>query len=269
MGVGVSRDSEKGMKDLTKTLMFKAINLSPALFAKNSALILGYHSVPDRDQFEMQMKALQLLEHRVVSLTSIIDWMEKGSSPILPAVALTFDDCYLDQYRTAVPVLRRYGYPATFFAVSQRLGKTSEWAKESRGEPELPLMGEAELIQLNVWGFDVGCHTRTHPHLSGIDRSTQSEEIFLAKKDLENLLEVPVTLFCYPYGDYRPETLELVRQAGFKAAVSTVVGRVEIADDPFLLKRMIVLGQPVFDEFVAYLTGTIISYWELRRALNL
>jgi len=72
------------------------------------------------------------------------------------------------------------------------------------------------------------------------DRQARAE-IVGGKHCLEEITGAPVTLFAYPNGkpgrDYGPRDVELVRQAGFAAAVSTSVGAANRASDLFQLPR--------------------------------
>ncbi len=59
-------------------------------------------------EFERQMEWLSR-NKRVVKLTDWIQYRPKDD------VAITFDDSYENLYNNAVPVLKKYNLPATFF----------------------------------------------------------------------------------------------------------------------------------------------------------
>ena len=60
------------------------------------------------DEFEKQMKWLSE-NKKVVSLTNWIQYRPENN------VAITFDDSYENLYHNAVPILKKYNLPATFF----------------------------------------------------------------------------------------------------------------------------------------------------------
>ena len=77
--------------------------------------------------FERQVRWLSRAG-TVVPLREAVDSLLAGRRLPPRAVALTFDDGYLDNLELAVPILRRLGLPATFFLVPDLLdGKTSAW----------------------------------------------------------------------------------------------------------------------------------------------
>jgi peptidoglycan/xylan/chitin deacetylase (PgdA/CDA1 family) len=88
---------------------------------------------------------------------------------------------------------------------------------------------------------EVGAHTANHPLLSELPVAQQRREIKKGKARLEQILGYPVSSFAYPYGkpeDYTVETVDLVRQAGFACACSTVADVVRRSSDPFQLPRV-------------------------------
>jgi peptidoglycan/xylan/chitin deacetylase (PgdA/CDA1 family) len=91
---------------------------------------------------------------------------------------------------------------------------------------------------------DVGAHTLTHPVLALRPRAEQAAEINGSKSQLEALLGRPVAGFAYPHGrpvaHYTEETVQLVKEAGFETACSTVSARLGRGADPLQLPRFIV-----------------------------
>jgi peptidoglycan/xylan/chitin deacetylase (PgdA/CDA1 family) len=88
-----------------------------------------------------------------------------------------------------------------------------------------------------------GAHTRNHPALNRLAPAEQREEILAGKRMLEAAIGRPVRAFAYPYGspwDVTPDTVGLVRDAGFAAACANTPGPVDAESDPFWLPRCLV-----------------------------
>ena len=81
-------------------------------------------------------------------------------------------------------------------------------------------LSAAELRKLAQPGLiDIGAHTVSHPTLAELSPAEQWAEMFESKRQLEELLERPVSAFAYPFGrrtDYTAETARLAREAGFR-----------------------------------------------------
>jgi peptidoglycan/xylan/chitin deacetylase (PgdA/CDA1 family) len=102
-----------------------------------------------------------------------------------------------------------------------------------------PVMGMKELTDLGSNPlFSVGAHTVHHAMLAKQERHVQAFEIQESKKVIEGLLGRKITSFSYPYGNYNAFTKLLLRDAGFKYAVSTDNRPVYANDDVFELPRM-------------------------------
>jgi peptidoglycan-N-acetylglucosamine deacetylase len=81
-------------------------------------------------------------------------------------------------------------------------------------------------------GFEVGCHTLTHPHLTRIPAAEATREIDDGKRALEDVLGQAVTSFCYPYGDYDRRHVDMVRTSGFRVGRTTRRFSVALPTDP-------------------------------------
>ena len=106
--------------------------------------------------------------------------------------------------------------------------------------PEL-MMRPEQVRHLNEMGMELGAHTRTHPILKRLGAAEAREEMGGSKETLEQLLGTHVELFAYPNGvpgqDYDAEHVDMARQCGFRAAVSTAWGAASMRSDRFQLPR--------------------------------
>lgn len=101
---------------------------------------------------------------------------------------------------------------------------------------EIRELARSELVEL-------GAHTVTHPVLSALSRGEQQWEITESKHALEEVLGREIVAFAYPCGaraDYTPDSVALVRQAGFQYACSNFSGRVRPNTDALQLPRFLV-----------------------------
>jgi peptidoglycan/xylan/chitin deacetylase (PgdA/CDA1 family) len=188
--------------------------------------------------FNRQMACLKLLGYRGLSLSGLMPYLRGELQG--KVVGISFDDGYLNNLTHALPVLQKYGFSSTCYAVSQLLGKTNEWDRHI-GIAQTPLM---TADQLGVWmagGQEVGAHTRHHAHLTQIDGSSCRDEIWLCKTELEAMTDAPVSHFCYPYGDFSDETALIAKSAGFQSATTTQRSRCHAGEDLMKLPRVPVL----------------------------
>jgi peptidoglycan/xylan/chitin deacetylase (PgdA/CDA1 family) len=96
----------------------------------------------------------------------------------------------------------------------------------------------SELRELaNRPGHTIGGHTTHHLALPTQTDATKRDEVLQNKAALERLLETPVHLFSYPYGDFDAATLAIIREAGYRAAVTVQPKPLSMAVNPLLLPR--------------------------------
>lgn len=123
-------------------------------------------------------------------------------------VVLTFDDGVKSQATFAAPLLKHYGFGATFY-ITEGLNFLKDKTRYMTWE---------EVRTLHDAGFEIGNHTRHHKNVTA-----QSKEELRA--DLEYIdqqcatcgIPTPET-FCYPGYHHGPEAVEALRDHGFRFA---------------------------------------------------
>ena len=94
--------------------------------------------------------------------------------------------------------------------------------------------------QMHQHGIHFGAHTVTHPMLSRISVDEAGHEIVQSKRSIEEALNTHVELFAYPDGGFTAfnDTIKaLVEAAGFRAAVTTILGTNTATTDRYELRR--------------------------------
>ena len=91
--------------------------------------------------------------------------------------------------------------------------------------------------------FEVGGHTVNHPILARCSDAEAAWEIRAGRDWLSEVVGYKPELFAYPNGatgvDYKPCHTAMVRDAGFKAAVTTDWGCANTATAPMTLPRLL------------------------------
>ena len=219
----------------------------------NQVLILMYHIVAEPTsaqearycctppRFESQMRHLGKAGLRLLTLDAIADALDGRAEWPDRGVAVTFDDGFADTFANALPILTRYGIPATMFAVSDLIGASNDWMS-ARGFPKRRLMSASELREMSAAGVTIGSHTRTHPRLPELDAEAKRSEVRGSKARLEDVIGRSVTAFAYPYGLFDDDARQAVAEAGYRTACSTRSGFNGPDADRYLLRRIEVFG---------------------------
>jgi len=220
--------------------------------------ILTYHNVdvPPRDaqlrglyvlprRFRMQMRMLKWMGYQGLSMSALMPYLRGQKSG--KVVGITLDDGYQDNLVHALPTLLECGFQATCYIVADRIGDCNRWDME-KGMVSKALMDRE---QIGLWlraGMEIGSHTLDHADLSDCTGEELKRQVKVSKQRLEQTFSVPVKHFCYPYGNYTPEAVEQVIEAGYRSATTTRRGRARVWGDLMELPRV-----PVFRSTLPHL----------------
>lgn len=207
--------------------MYHNVGTSSPLDSKPRLYVKAY-------SFKLQIALLSMLGYRGLSMHEAMPYLrgdKKGK-----VVVITFDDGYVDTVHLALPTLLRYGFSATCYVVSHRLGQYNTWDAHLIGSNKT-LMSTAQMLEWHNAGMEIGAHTQTHPHLTNCNEQALENELIGSKAHLETLLGVPVLQFCYPYGSFNKHVIESVKAAGYIAATTTNRGRALVGSDLYTLPR--------------------------------
>ena len=232
------------------------------LSLRETPLILMYHGVADapEDPNHLFVSPARFAEHmawlrrrglRGVSISTLVDAMRSGRQRGL--VGITFDDGYVSVLEKAVPELARYGFGATAYIISDRLGGTNEWDEG----PVWQLMTGDQVRELAAAGIEIGSHAATHMRLAGASPAQLTAEISESRTSLGALLGTEIRGFAFPYGSMDAASRQAVRDAGYEYACAVEASTAEIGlmalprlyvgeqDDPrrMTVKRLLYRGR--------------------------
>ena len=155
-----------GDKKIIPVVMFHSIGM------ENSNWIFSHVSEPVK-YFEQKIAALKKFGFNFIFWNELYDYIKGEKNLRLPAVMLTFDDGYLDNWVYAFPVLKKYGAKATIF-VNPDFVDSSDTLRLNMEDIE---KGSAKKEDLKVAGFlnwaemrfmeksgliDIQSHSKTH-----------------------------------------------------------------------------------------------------------
>jgi peptidoglycan/xylan/chitin deacetylase (PgdA/CDA1 family) len=257
---------------------------------KTGGTILYYHRVADigfidsrvddhnvvPEVFERQIAALADLAD-IVPLTELQRHArDRTASNGRPVVSLTFDDGYENFVSNALPVLKRFGAPATLSVVTSIVdGKSvmpfDGWAAKNRCRSHasswrpITLRGIDKCLRTGL--ITLGAHSHSHRNARFCSPDEIDTEVMLSAELLRQRFgEDNVPVYAYPYGNthlgHVPSHYEnAVRNAGFDIAVTTDHGHVEPDTNPFLLPRIEAHGLDFAATLWAKIQGKLSPYY--------
>ncbi len=184
--------------------------------------------VPE-ETFEGYLKYLHESGWQVVDVFKFIQGLVEPNKLPERAALITFDDGYRSVRDVALPLLRRFGYPAVLFIPTDYIGRYNTF--DNGIEPKEEICDWDDLRELRRAGVSIQSHGASHRRFSLITVDEQRDELIRSKAILEKNLGDPVEIIAFPYGDlgaHKEKTTTCVKETGYQAACL-------YAGDPFFL----------------------------------
>lgn len=237
-------------------------------YGEKRIVILMYHrfsSMPTSkyevsvDDFEWQMDYIDESGYEVISLPRFVEALHAHNPDLVPnhSIIITIDDGFACTRRVAWPILEEHGFPFTVCLYTNYInagGRSMSW-------PEVRELANDPLVT-------IASHSVSHPNLGSKSRAASAgyrswlwQEIAGSKTILENGLGVDVDYFCWPYGSYNSECVNVAVAAGYKGLLTITPGKNTMDSSPFALRRYgvysgsprsifakIILGKATYEE---------------------
>jgi peptidoglycan/xylan/chitin deacetylase (PgdA/CDA1 family) len=204
--------------------------------------VLCYHHVADRcdssfctptSVFAQHMKVLKEEGYTVISTAELSEFLAFRRAIPKKAVVINFDDGYRSTYDIAYPIMKKYGFTATFFIYTSFIGASKN------------ALTWDQLKTMKADGFEVGSHSVNHADLSKkMDGEGEKEylarvkrELLLSKQVIDDKLNQNTQYIAFPYGEFNQGLLKLCEETGYRIGFSVKAGGNPFFSDPLTLKR--------------------------------
>ncbi|MEJ2658957.1 MAG: polysaccharide deacetylase family protein [Desulfobacterales bacterium] len=265
------KDPKKGwliaeFNHITKIIPGQQLVIPLSPFNMGGLSVNGYQTVPilvyhnfstsrsgktavARTDFEDQMKYLKQNGYHVISLDRLMAFLDYKEQLPEKSIVITIDDAWRSGYDIALPILKKYGFTATFFIYTDFIGggKALSWN---------------QIKELSNIGFDIQCQTKTHRNLSIPKKNESFKEYF---KSVEREITYPQKLFkkmlnkdckylAYPYGETNNLVIAILKKQGFRAAFTLGRDPNPFFIDKYRINRSIIYGNYDIEQFKKYVS---------------
>jgi peptidoglycan/xylan/chitin deacetylase (PgdA/CDA1 family) len=214
---------------------------------EESIPIFCYHRVIPKPVSEYDLTPEQLETHlqffksQGYQPITVAQFLRYQKNPALfpeKPVILTFDDGTKSHYTKVLPLLKKYGFKATFYIFPNATrGSQKRW------------LGWDEIGEIARAGMDIGSHSLSHPYLTAREEMDEPQyqvwlekELVQSKKMLEEHLKIRVKTLAYPFGLYDRIVETAAVKAGYAGLLNINAGLNSRRTNPLRLKRRIVVN---------------------------
>ena len=191
--------------------------------------------------FAAQMRYLEAQHYTAVTLRRVVAfWHGHGTLPARPVV-LTFDDGYRSDWRVAMPILQRLGWPGVLDLCLRNVRDRS--------------LGPRLVTALVRRGWEVADHSLTHPDMTTLDAALLRRETTVSRRILQRMTGQRVAFFCYPAGRFDARVVAALKRAGFRGATTELPGPARASQGAYALHRIRVPYGMSMTDFAAALGG--------------
>jgi peptidoglycan/xylan/chitin deacetylase (PgdA/CDA1 family) len=231
-----------------------------AAHADERVVVLCYHSIHPSNHFasatpELFEQHIRWLRAHcdIIPFAQTLERRDEGNGG-RPAVAITFDDGYVDNHAQALPILVSAGAHATFFITTGLIDRDERVIarlKRLWNAPAEEMVGMTwlQVIELRDAGMDIGAHTVTHPNLGDLSEQAVSFELSRAKQLLEDHLRQRIVSLAYPFGvpqrNFSQQTMRLARDVGYERAAAILYRNIRSFDHEMAIPRLAVTGDSI------------------------
>lgn len=205
----------------------------PAISQEDEMVCLVYHRFGDgrypstnigTDLFESQIKYLKDQNFTLLTLSQAVIKLSQDELPD-KCVVITIDDGYRSFLTGGMPILEKYGVPATLFINTETVGSAD-------------YLNWEEIRTLRDQGIEIGNHSHSHAHfLNRGNEGLFADDLLVANKLFGKHLGVVPGVFSYPYGEWNLSMQDVLRDNGFLCAAAQNSGAAHKSSDLFALPR--------------------------------
>jgi peptidoglycan/xylan/chitin deacetylase (PgdA/CDA1 family) len=189
-------------------------------------------------QLEAHFQYFKSNGYTPITVSQFLEYQKKPALFPEKPIVLTFDDGSKSHYTQVLPMLKKYGFKATFYIFTNAMhGSKERWLTWD------------EVLEISRSGMDIGSHTLSHPYLTVRDKMSDGQykvwlekELAQSKKLLEEKLNIRVNTLAYPFGLYDSEVEAVAIRVGYSGMLSLNMGLNGIRENPFRLKRRLMVN---------------------------
>ncbi len=222
--------------------------------------VLIYHSISRSDsylavspeKFEKQIDYLKRSGYRTLRPVELL-----GLKNSEKKVIISFDDGFKDNFTTALPILKKYGFTAAIFISTKYINKRSKYCSDNK-DKNFQMLSSEEIWKLETAGWQICSHFHSHRNLIDLGEQEIRDEFKTSKEILNQIVinKQSLDIVSYPRNKINENVLSVVASMGIQ--IGFVGGNIiydKEKDEIFTVPRIEVYNDINLTKFKLYLSS--------------
>ncbi len=192
--------------------------------------ILAYHQVEHGVGWGINRVSPRMFERQIAYLAAegyqsirLIDFLDDRITCAKPVI-ITFDDADESAHRIAYPILRKHGFRAVLFVITDFVGRRNHWDYHFGGAYRMHLdWGQIQELAEAEW--EIGSHSATHPDLTRLNENALYNELVSSRRILEDRVGRACIAISYPFNRFDDRVIKAVTETGYQGGFCLSVPR--------------------------------------------
>lgn len=236
---------------LTSTFIFYSVKATQTDIIK--VPIIMYHSILksktgtyiiNPDELEKDLQYIKNNNYTTITMLDLINYVYNDTPLPEKPIIITFDDGFYNNLTYAVPLLEKYNMVAVISVVGTF---TDCYSNSGEANPNYGYLRWEDINNLidsgtiefqnhtyqlhSTSGSRNGCMKKKHESVSAYTDVLYNDLYNLQQKFQQNTNYTPTT-FTYPFGAISKDSVDVIKQLGFKATLSCTEGINKISNNP-------------------------------------
>lgn len=208
-------------------------------------VFLMYHNITGRGDiysvskknFTEQMDFLAEQNFHTLTLSDFLELEQKKVKSNDKFIVITFDDGYVDNYTTVLPILQERALKATFFITTGYIDSK----KNMLNSEQIKHLSDAKMC--------IGSHARSHTFLTKLKLPELFAELEESKINLEKITKKKISHLSLPGGRYNNKVLKTAQQIGYHTVCNSEINPNGFHTNQFKLGRIAIKKNMSLDDF--------------------
>lgn len=197
------------------------------------------------EAFEAQLDWLAAHHVEIITTAELASYLDGALALPARVAVITLDDGHVTTFTRAYPILKKHDVRFTLALNTEAIEGHRPEAVTWDNVNEMRASGLCEIAS----------HSHIHGHMERLTLASNRREVTLSREIIEQRTGVRAETFVFPFGGHDQRVMDLVKEAGYRAAFAVGTGRIRLDSPRWALPRKGVLRSTTLGDIAVLFTS--------------